>query len=279
MCDSDCDCETWEDSWSDSDDDYYSQRKSRRKKKQSCIAFLSFQPSDEPDGPPKLVVKRKPKRVSQRVFKDSFPRPVPCVAMKKITRKPYVTPRGVTPQGQQSITPQEEVLNWHTDNAVKELKERLTHQALQLDHDLKSCIQTHYFGPDFQRKNQELIKIKAQLKQIEDDRSRQTRPQALTIDPLSMYPPPYPTYSPILFPPSPQNSPPDRSPDYESIFKSNYQLARKFQPKNTPPPVQPTGFQPKAPQGPRPRPPWKSGEFFREEFPGQTSGIKETKEK
>ncbi|MED6141330.1 hypothetical protein PIB30_102288, partial [Stylosanthes scabra] len=114
---------------------------------------------------------------------------------------------------------------------INELTERLSTQAYQLDHDLKTYIQSQYFGPEFQKKNQELIKIKAQLKQIEEEKARQTKPQALAIDLLSMYPPPYPTYSPILS--SPQYSPP-KTLDYEFIFKPTYHLAQQFHKKKHP---------------------------------------------
>ncbi|MED6129628.1 hypothetical protein PIB30_109760, partial [Stylosanthes scabra] len=205
----------------------------------------------------------------------------------RVTRRPYVTPpQGVSPHGYQAVTPQEEVLNWHTDNAlnqnkvlyridhrlgtleekvdeastqmshlqahIKELRDRLATQAIQLDHDLKKYVHEQYFGPDFYKKNQELIKIKAQLKQIEDDQARKMRTQTLTIDPLSLYPPPYPTYTPNLYP---QPSSPPQSPDYGSIFQSFHSLAKYAQPKTPiPPPVQPTGFKPKEPK-PRPRSP------------------------
>ncbi|MED6147936.1 hypothetical protein PIB30_048500 [Stylosanthes scabra] len=81
-----------------------------------------------------------------------------------------------------------------------------------------------------------------------------------------MYPPPYPTYSPILYPPP--SSPPQSS-DYGSIFQSFHSLAKYAQPK--PPPVQPTGLKTPPPKEPRPRPPWKPE--FREFFPGSTSGV------
>ncbi|MED6206665.1 hypothetical protein PIB30_029020 [Stylosanthes scabra] len=82
-----------------------------------------------------------------------------------------------------------------------------------------------------------------------------------------MYPPPYPTYTPNLYPPSslPQSS------DYGSIFQSFHSLAKYAQPKTPIPPlVHPTGFKPNESK-PRPRPPWKPE--FREFFPGDSSGI------
>ncbi|MED6149692.1 hypothetical protein PIB30_064914 [Stylosanthes scabra] len=287
-------------------------------KKQSCTVSRRPDPPDEPDHKPKFSLKRR----SQKSYQDcptASSQMVPCIATlgsydqqfpplqtsaddARVTRRPYVAPQGVTPHGYQAIPPQEEVLNWHTDNAlnqnkvlnridhrlgtleekvdeasthmnhlqahIKELKDRLATQAIQLDHDLKTYIHEQYFGPNFHKKNQELIKIKAQLKQIEDDQARKTRPQALTIDPLSMYPPPYPTYSPILHPPP--SSPPQSS-DYGSIFQSFHPLTKYAQPKTSKPsPVQLTGFKPKEPR-PRPIPSWKSE--FREFFPGDSSGI------
>ncbi|MED6190875.1 hypothetical protein PIB30_110280, partial [Stylosanthes scabra] len=249
MCDSDCDCQDWSD-WSDSEDeDNYARRRRKSKKKRNravvpCIATLG---SYDHDSPP------------LQVSADDT----------RVTRRPYVTPpQGVSPHGYQAVTPQEEVLNWHTDNAlnqnkvlnrighrlgtleekvdeastqmshlqahIKELRDRLATQAIQLDHDLKTYVHEQYFGPDFYKKNQELIKIKAQLKQIEDDQARKTRPQTLITDPLSLYPPSYPAYTPNLYPPSS---------GYGSIFQSFHSLAKYAQPKTPiPPPVQPTGF-------------------------------------
>ncbi|MED6198677.1 hypothetical protein PIB30_068804, partial [Stylosanthes scabra] len=321
MCDSDCDCQDWSD-WSDSEDeDDYARRrrKSKKKKKQSCTVSRRPDPPDEPEYKPKFSLKRR----SQKSYQDSSttkPQVVPCIATlgsydhdfpplqvsaddTRVTRRPYVTPpKGVSPHGYQAVTPQEEVLNWHTDNAlnqnkmlnridhrlgtlegkvdeastqmshlqahIKELRDRLATQAIQLDHDLRTYVHEQYFGPDFYKKNQELIKIKAQLKQIEDDQARKTRPQTLITDPLSLYPPSYPAYTPNLYPP-PSSSP--QSSDYGSIFQSFHSLAKYAQPKTPiPPPVQPTGFKPKEPR-PRPRTPWKPK--FREFFPGDSSGT------
>ncbi|MED6189264.1 hypothetical protein PIB30_094167, partial [Stylosanthes scabra] len=210
MCDSDCDCQDWND-WSDSEDEDYARhrRKSKKKKKQSCTVSRRPDPPDEPDYKPKFSLKR----CSQKSYQDYSTANLDADDAR-VTRRPYVTPpQGVTPHGYQAITPQEKVLNWHTDNAlnqnkvlniidhrlgtlegkvdeasthmshlqahIKELRDRLATQAIQLDHDLKTYIHEQYFGPDFYKKNQELINIKAQLKQIEDDQARKTRPQAL----------------------------------------------------------------------------------------------------
>ncbi|MED6178183.1 hypothetical protein PIB30_105176 [Stylosanthes scabra] len=265
------------------------QRKSKKKKKQSCTVPRRSDPPDEPDYKPKFSLKRRSQKSYQN-YSMANPQVVPCIATlgsydhdfpplqisaddTRVTRRPYVTPpQGVSPHGYQAITPQEEVLNWHTDNAlnqnkvlnridhrlgtleekvdeastqmshlqahIKELRDRLATQAIQLDHDLRTYIH------------------------------EKTKPQTLTTDPLSLYPPPYPAYTPNLYPPP--SSPPQSS-DYGSIFQSFHSLARHAQPK-TPisPPVQPTGFKPKEPK-PRPRPPWKPE--FREFFPGDPSGI------
>ncbi|MED6147935.1 hypothetical protein PIB30_048499 [Stylosanthes scabra] len=194
------------------DEDYARRRrKSKKKKKQRCTVSRRPDPSDEPDYKPKFSLKRR----SQKPYQDYpnvSPQQIPCIATfesydqefpqlqtsaddARVTRRPYVAPQDVTPHGYQAITPQEEVLNWHTDNAlnqnkvlkridymlgtlegkadeasaqmnhlqtlVEELRDRLATQAIQLDHDLKAYIHEHYFGPEFHKKNQELIKIKA----------------------------------------------------------------------------------------------------------------------
>ncbi|MED6124377.1 hypothetical protein PIB30_058404 [Stylosanthes scabra] len=167
-------------------------------------------PPDEPDYKPKFSLKK----CSQKPYQDySFasPQVVPCIATlgsydqefpplqasaddARVTRRPYVAPQGNkalkridhrlgTLEGKADEASAQ--MN-HLQTLVKELRHQLATQAIQLDHDLKTYIHEHYFGPDFHKKNQELLKIKAQLKQIEDDQARKTRPQALTIDPLSM---------------------------------------------------------------------------------------------
>ncbi|RYQ98015.1 hypothetical protein Ahy_B08g094089 [Arachis hypogaea] len=247
-----------------------------------------------------------------RSYEEEFPPLVTQTDEKKITRRPYVIPQGITPHGHQATTPQEEVLNWHTDNAVSqnkvllridhtldtlvekteglsvqlssmaeqvaELKDRLSAQAFQLDQELKAYIDNRYFGPEFQKKNRELDQVKAQLRQIEMDKSKTTVPQTLSIDPLSMYAKPYPSYSPVLFPST--YSPPE-TPDYDSIFKSTYHLARQANTKRS---ISPQGRHhsslPRPPQSQsRHHPPWKPGNFFRDEassnVPMKDKGIKE----
>ncbi|XLU18209.1 hypothetical protein S245_054275, partial [Arachis hypogaea] len=311
--------------------------------KQSSLRRSSFrrinmispvQPPDDAESAPMLRKKPMIKRtkLSRKSFTDYPFQPddtIPCIATlrsyeeefpplviqtdeKKITRRPYVIPQGITPHGHQATTPQEEVLNWHTDNAVSqnkvllridhtldtlvekteglsvqlssmaeqvaELKDRLSAQAFQLDQELKAYIDNRYFGPEFQKKNRELDQVKAQLRQIEMDKSKTTVPQTLSIDPLSMYAKPYPSYSPVLFPST--YSPPE-TPDYDSIFKSTYHLARQANTKRS---ISPQGRHhsslPRPPQSQsRHHPPWKPGNFFRDEassnVPMKDKGIKE----
>ncbi|MED6177321.1 hypothetical protein PIB30_097153, partial [Stylosanthes scabra] len=177
----------------------------------------------------------------------------------RVTRRPYIAPpQGVTPHGYQAITPQEEVLNRHTDNALNQNKvlNRIDHRFGTLEEkvDEASAHMNH---------------LQAHIKELTDRRpSQNDKTTNLTIDPLSIYPPPYPTYSPILHPPL---SSPSQSSDYGSIFQSFHSLATYAQPRTSiPSPIQPTGFKPKEPR-PRPRPPWKPE--FREFFPGDPSGI------
>ncbi|MED6129852.1 hypothetical protein PIB30_112121, partial [Stylosanthes scabra] len=190
MCDSDCDCQDWND-WSDSEDeDDYARRrrKSKKKKKQSCTISRKPDPPDEPEYKPKFSLKKRSQK-SYQDYSTTKPQVVPCIATlgsydhdfpplqvsaddTRVTRRPYVTPpQGVSPHGYQAVTPQEEVLNWYTDNAlnqnkvlnridhrlgtleekvdeastqmshlqahIKELRDKLATQAIQLDHDLK----------------------------------------------------------------------------------------------------------------------------------------------
>ncbi|KAL4294218.1 hypothetical protein AHAS_Ahas18G0206100 [Arachis hypogaea] len=282
MCDSDYDCA---DQWSDTDDEDYTRRQRNKKKKKKKKPMLKKTKLSRKGSMDYQPVDTIPCIATLRPYEEEFPPLVTQTDEKKITRRPYVIPQGITPHGHQATTPQEEVLNWHTDNAVSqnkvllwidhtldtlvekteglsaqlgsvaqqvaELRDRLSVQAFQLDQELKAYIDNRYFGPEFQKKNRELDQVKAQLRQIEMDKNKTAVPQTLAIDSLSMYPKPFPSYSPFLF--SSTYSPPE-TPDYDSIFKSTYHLAR-------------------------PHPPWKPGNFFREETSSNVStkdkGIKE----
>ncbi|QHO19814.1 polyprotein [Arachis hypogaea] len=152
MCDSDCDCAN---QWSDTDDEDYARRQRNKKKKKSLQAPCSYkrpEPPDDADVAPML----KKKRLSRKDSMDYLYQPVntiPCIATlrpyeeefpplvtqtdeKKITRRPYVIPQGITPHGHQVTTPQEEVLNWHTDNAVSQNK-----VSLRIDHTLDALVE------------------------------------------------------------------------------------------------------------------------------------------
>ncbi|MED6174465.1 hypothetical protein PIB30_069237 [Stylosanthes scabra] len=153
MCDSDCDCQDWND-WSDSEDEDYARRrrKSKKKKKQSCTVSRRPDPPDEPDYKPKFSLKRRSQK-SYQDYSTANPQMVPYIATlgsydhdfpplqtsaddARVTRRPYVTPpQGVTPHEYQAITPQEEVLNWHTDNALNQNKvlNRIDHRLGTLE--------------------------------------------------------------------------------------------------------------------------------------------------
>ncbi|QHO47074.1 polyprotein [Arachis hypogaea] len=208
MCDSDCDCA---DQWSDTDDEEYGRRQRNKKKMKKLFStpcsFKRPEPPDDAGTAP--MVKRRPMLKKTRLSrKDSMDylyqsvNTIPCIATlrsyeeefsplvtqtdeKKITRRPYVIPQGITPHGHQATTPQEEVLNWHTDNAVSqnkvllridhtldtlvekteglstqigsvaeqivELRNRLSTQAFQLDQELNTYIDSRYFGPEFHK--------------------------------------------------------------------------------------------------------------------------------
>ncbi|QHN94046.1 polyprotein [Arachis hypogaea] len=148
MCDSDGDCAY---QWSDTDDeDYARQQRNKKKKKKSLQASCSYKRPEPPDDTDAAPVLRK-KRLSRKDSMDYLYQPVntiPCIATlrsyekefpplvtqtdeKKITRRPYVIPQGINPHGHQVTTPQEEVLNWHTDNAVSQNR-----VLLRIDHTL-----------------------------------------------------------------------------------------------------------------------------------------------
>ncbi|QHN78967.1 polyprotein [Arachis hypogaea] len=153
MCDSDCDCAN---QWSDTDDEDYARwQRNKKKKKRSLQALCSYQRPEPPDDTYAASMLRK-KRLTRKGSIDFLYQPVntiPCIATlrsyeeefpplltqideKKITRRPYVISQGITPHGHQATTPQEEVLNWHTDNAVSQNK-----VLLRIDHTLDVLVE------------------------------------------------------------------------------------------------------------------------------------------
>ncbi|MED6198988.1 hypothetical protein PIB30_071769 [Stylosanthes scabra] len=166
MCDSDCDCQDWSDS---EDEDNYTRRrrKSKKKKKQSCTVSRKPDPPDEPEYKPKFSLKRR-SRKSYQDYSTTKPQVVPCIATlgsydhdfpplqvsaddTRVTRRPYVTPpQGVSPHGYQAVTPQEEVLNWHTDNALNQNRcqsqtcARHTECPHLSEIVLQGCLQSHH---------------------------------------------------------------------------------------------------------------------------------------
>ncbi|MED6219126.1 hypothetical protein PIB30_033060 [Stylosanthes scabra] len=149
----DYDCQDWND-WSDSEDEDYARRrrKSKKKKKQSCTVSKRPDPPDEPDYKSKFSLKRRSQK-SYQDYSTANPQVVPCIATlgsydhdfpplqtsaddARVTRRPYITPpQGVSPHGYQAVTPQEEVLNWHTDNALNQNKmlNRIDHRLGTLE--------------------------------------------------------------------------------------------------------------------------------------------------
>ncbi|MED6139838.1 hypothetical protein PIB30_087730 [Stylosanthes scabra] len=153
ICDSDCDCQDWSD-WSDSEDEDYARRrrKSKKRKKQSCTVSRKPDPPDEPDHKPNYDQEFPPLQTSADDVRNKV--------LKRIHYR-----LGTLEEKFDETSAQMNHIQAH----IKELKDRLPTQAIQLDHDLKTYIHEQYFGPDFHKKNQGLIRIKAQLKQIEDD--------------------------------------------------------------------------------------------------------------
>ncbi|QHO22949.1 polyprotein [Arachis hypogaea] len=217
---------------------YVSHTEEQEKKKKSLQAPCSYkrpEPPDDAESAPMLRKKPMIKRtkLSRKSFTDYPFQPddtIPCIATlrsyeeefpplviqtdeKKITRRPYVIPQGITPHGHQATTPQEEVLNWHTDNAVSqnkvllridhtldtlvekteglsvqlssmaeqvaELKDRLSAQAFQLDQELKAYIDNRYFGPEFQRRTENWIKSKLNFDKLRWTKANNCTPDAV----------------------------------------------------------------------------------------------------
>ncbi|KAH9763381.1 hypothetical protein KPL70_001149 [Citrus sinensis] len=186
MCDPNCPC--WDD-W-DEDDDYATTRKKKPKKKKPPVSCHHFEPKSPKDPPPP-------------------PAPLPIYKAELRWIAKHCKPEKLTPTGHlEPPKPFESVLNWQTQNAraqndtlfninskvekislqteqlktkvdsitaqMQQIHQNLLSKITQLDSELRTMLPQRYSSPEFDKKEKEIRRLKAELAQIESDKQRPT---------------------------------------------------------------------------------------------------------
>ncbi|KAH9716790.1 hypothetical protein KPL71_021574 [Citrus sinensis] len=260
MCNPDCPC--LDDT--DVDDELKVMRRKKKKKKKSShpkSSCKSFLPQPPPDPKPPVYQIRSCLMFSSQSYEDSFP-PLEkqTDTQTRIISKPFVQ-SPVTASGQPEEPKQYEVvLNWQTKNAnaqnqtlyqlgkkidrvasqvsqtetkVDSISNRLDQMYIhlqdrisELDTDLRRMINNHIWGPEFNKKEAEIRKLKAELTRIDTEK---TRPSFFTKTRTPSVPSPiFETYAPFYTPSRPQQ------PIYNQFFGFSH-LQPTSQPKPTSP--------------------------------------------
>ncbi|KAH9686106.1 hypothetical protein KPL70_014233 [Citrus sinensis] len=262
MCNPDCPC--LDDT--DIDEELEIIRRKKKKKKKSSYppsSCKSFPPHPPPDPKPPVHPIRSYLMFSSHSYEESFP-PLEkqTDTQSCVTSKPFVQ-SPITASGQPEEPKQyEAVLNWQTKNAnaqnhtlqqlgkkidrvatqvsqtetkVDSISSRLDHMYIQLqdriselDADLRRMINNHIWGPEFNKKEAEIRKLKAELSRIDAEK---TRPSLFTqSQPTPVSPPFFETYSPFYTPSRPQQ------PVYNQFFGFSH-LQPTPQPSSLPLPL------------------------------------------
>ncbi|KAH9686579.1 hypothetical protein KPL70_014415 [Citrus sinensis] len=221
MCDPNCPC--WDD-W-DEDDDYATTRKKKPKKKKPPVSYHYYDPKplQDPLPPPAPLpfYQKELKWIAKHCkFETPIPLPKPPLAcmmfsstssdysssfppldthtdsQRNIMSKPFL-PSPITSSGHlEPPKPFESVLNWQTQNARAQndtLSTKISSPELLnsiLSYEL--CLPKPYYGSEFDQKEREIRRLKAELAQIESEKQR---PTLFTTSPL--IPSIGPTYHPF----------------------------------------------------------------------------------
>ncbi|KAH9686158.1 hypothetical protein KPL70_014259 [Citrus sinensis] len=248
MCNPDCPC--LDDT--DIDKELEIMRRKKKKKKKSSYpssSCKSFPPHPPPDPKPPVHPIRSCLMFSSHSYEESFP-PLEkqTDTQTRVTSKPFVQ-SPITTSGQPEEPKQyEAVLNWQTKNAkaqnhtLQQLGKKIDCVATQvsqtetkvdsinsrldlmyihlqdriseLDADLRRMINNHIWGPEFNKKEAEIRKLKAELSRIDAEK---TQPSLFTqSQPTPVSPPFFETYSPFYTPSRPQQ------PVYNKFFRFSH---------------------------------------------------------
>ncbi|KAH9705005.1 hypothetical protein KPL70_011698 [Citrus sinensis] len=185
MCDPNCPC--WDD-W-DEDDDYATTRKKKPKKKKPpvlCHHYDPKPPQDPPPPPAPLPFYQKELKWIAKHCKSETPSPISLP-----------TP----PLTFESISLRTEQLETKVDSIyaqMQQIHQNLQSRITQLDSELRAMLGQRYYGPEFDQKEKEIRRLKAELDQIESEKQRPTL--FTTSPPIPSIGPPYHPFASMLSP-------------------------------------------------------------------------------
>ncbi|KAH9680080.1 hypothetical protein KPL71_026410 [Citrus sinensis] len=274
MCDPNCPC--WDD-WEE-DDDYATTRKKKPKKKKPfvpCHHCDPKPPSDPPPPPAPLPIYRKELKWIAKHCKSEIPSPLPnptpivqplaCMMFsstssdysssfpslephidpqRNVVSKPFI-PSPITSTGHleppKPFDLRTEQIETKVDSITAQMQQiyqNLQSRISQLDSELRAMLAHRYSGPEFDQKEREIRRLKAELAQIESEKQRPT---------LFTTSPPIPSIGPTYHPFASMLSP-IKQYDPSKLFGMTHTL---FRDNPLPPPPKP---KPKPRPQPRPAP-------------------------
>ncbi|KAH9734775.1 hypothetical protein KPL71_017498 [Citrus sinensis] len=203
MCNPDCPC--LDDT--DIDEELEVMRRKKKKKKKSSYpppSCKSFLPQPPPDPKPPAQPIRSCLMFSSHSYEESFP-PLEkqTDTQTRVTSKPFIQSPVTASRQPEEPKQYETILNWQTKNA--NAQNHTLHQLdriFELDADLRRMINNHIWGPEFNKKEAEIRKLKAELSRIDAEKTQPsffTQPQ-----PTPVSPPIFDTYAPFYTPSRPQ---------------------------------------------------------------------------
>ncbi|KAH9769440.1 hypothetical protein KPL71_012002 [Citrus sinensis] len=271
MCDPNCPC--WDD-WEEADDDYATTRKKKPKKKKPpvpCHHCDPKPPSGPPPPPASLPIYRKELKWIAKHCKSEIPSPLshstpivqPLACMmfsstssdysssfpslephtnpqRNVVSKPFI-PSPITSTGHLEPPKPFESIETKVDSITAQMQQiyqNLQSRISQLDSELRAMLAHRYSGPEFDQKEREIRRLKAELAQIESEKQRPT---------LFTTSPPIPSIGPTYHPFASMLSP-IKQYDPSKLFGMTHTL---FRDNPLPPPPKP---KPKPRPQPRPAP-------------------------
>ncbi|KAH9769356.1 hypothetical protein KPL71_011966 [Citrus sinensis] len=193
----------------DIEDELEVMRRKKKKKKKPSHSKTSckyFPPLCPPDPKPPVQPIRSCLMFSSQSYEESFP-PLEkqTDTQTRVVSKPFIQ-SPVTASGKRidrvasqvsQIETKVDSISHRFDQMYIHLQDRIS----ELDTDLRRMINNHIWGPEFNKKEAEIRKLKAELARID---AEQTRPTLFTQTQSTQVPPPmFETYSPFYAPPRP----------------------------------------------------------------------------
>ncbi|KAH9649349.1 hypothetical protein KPL70_025946 [Citrus sinensis] len=242
MCDPTC--PYWDD-W-DEDNDYATTRKKKPKRKKppaSCHHYDPKPPQDPPPPPAPLPFYQKELKWIAKHCKSENPSPIP----QPLTFLNWQTQNARAQNDTllninskvENISLRTEQLETKVDSIsaqMQQIHQNLQSRITQLDSELRAMLAQRYYGPEFDQKEREIRRLKAELDQIESEKQRPTL--FTTSPPIPSIGPTYHPFASILSP--------IRQYDPSKLFGITHTL---FRDNPLPPPSKP---KPKPKPQPRP---------------------------